>query len=122
MKFFQQSEYNQRFTLSNKESTGKIDSCCIRSYKRCYCLHRTTQKHLKIFSINLDNKVHKMLFVLGVCPGYLVLEENTIVQYKCTDYYNPKSEHGINGTTHILISTGELLIRFYQRKIVCCPC
>jgi len=48
------------------------------------------------FSINLDHKDHKMLFVPeGFAHGYLVLEKNTTVQYKCTDYYNPKSEYGI---------------------------
>ena len=26
---------------------------------------------------------------------YLVLKENTIVQYKCTNYYDPFSEYGI---------------------------
>ena len=37
-----------------------------------------------------------MLFVpKGFAHGYLVLKKNTIVQYKCTDYYNPKSEFGI---------------------------
>ena len=27
--------------------------------------------------------------------GYLVLKENTIVQYKCTNYYDPSSEYGV---------------------------
>ena len=50
----------------------------------------------KSFSIDLDNKNHKMLFIPeGFAHGYLVLKKNTIVQYKCTDYYNPKSEFGI---------------------------
>ena len=48
------------------------------------------------FSINLNSRNHKMLFVpSGFAHGYLVLEKNTIVQYKCTNYYNPKSEYGI---------------------------
>ena len=50
----------------------------------------------KSFSINLNDKNHKMLFVPeGFAHGYLVLEKNTIVQYKCTDFYNPNSEYGI---------------------------
>ena len=37
-----------------------------------------------------------MLFIPGgFAHGYLVLKKNTIVQYKCTDYYNPNSEYGI---------------------------
>ena len=48
------------------------------------------------FSVNLDHKNHKMLFIpVGFAHGYLVLKKNTIVQYKCTDYYNPNSEYGI---------------------------
>lgn len=48
------------------------------------------------FSINLDHKNHKMLFIPGgFAHGYLVLKKNTIVQYKCTNYYNPKLEYGI---------------------------
>lgn len=50
----------------------------------------------KSTSINLNDKNHEMLFVpKGFANGYLVLEKNTIIQYKCTDYYNPKSEYGI---------------------------
>lgn len=50
----------------------------------------------KSFSINLNDKNHKMLFVPeGFANGYLVLEKNTIIQYKCTNYYNPESEYGI---------------------------
>tara|TARA_B100000941_G_C28283932_1_gene438006 strand:+ start:105 stop:647 length:543 start_codon:yes stop_codon:yes gene_type:complete len=50
----------------------------------------------KSFSIILNDKNHKMLFVPeGFAHGYLVLEKNTIVHYKCTDFYNPNSEYGI---------------------------
>ena len=50
----------------------------------------------KSFSINLNDENHKMLFVPeGFAHGYLVLENNTIVHYKCTDFYNPNSEYGI---------------------------
>ena len=37
-----------------------------------------------------------MLFVPeGFAHGYLVLEEKTLVFYKCTNYYNPKKEYGV---------------------------
>ena len=50
----------------------------------------------KNFSVVLSAKNHRMLFVPeGFAHGYLVLEKNTIVHYKCTNYYDSKSEHGI---------------------------
>jgi dTDP-4-dehydrorhamnose 3,5-epimerase len=50
----------------------------------------------KSLSFNLDSENHHMLFVPeGFAHGYLVLEEKTLVMYKCTNYYNPKKEYGI---------------------------
>ena len=50
----------------------------------------------KSFAITLTSKNHKMLYVPeGFAHGYLVLVENTIVHYKCTNYYDSKSEYGI---------------------------
>tara|TARA_Y100000739_G_C20295234_1_gene322893 strand:- start:29 stop:580 length:552 start_codon:yes stop_codon:yes gene_type:complete len=50
----------------------------------------------KSIIINLDSKSHNMLFIPeGFAHGYIVKENNTIVQYKCTNYYDPKSEFGI---------------------------
>ena len=82
----------------------------------------------KIFSINLDNRNHKMLFVPGgFAHGYLVLEENTIVQYKCTDYYNPKSEHGIKwddpylninwGVTNPILSEKDSMLPLLKNQV-----
>ena len=48
------------------------------------------------FSVNLNHRNHRMLFIPdGFAHGYIVLEDNTIVQYKCSNYYDPKSEYGI---------------------------
>lgn len=50
----------------------------------------------KSFSINLSSDNHKMLYVPeGFAHGYLVLQKNTIIHYKCTNYYSPESEYGI---------------------------
>ena len=50
----------------------------------------------KSIAVELDSKSHNMLFIPeGFAHGYFVKENNTIVQYKCTNYYDPKSEFGI---------------------------
>ena len=50
----------------------------------------------KSIIINLDSKSHNMVFIPeGFAHGYLVTEKHTIVQYKCTNYYDPTSEFGI---------------------------
>ena len=50
----------------------------------------------KSIMINLDSAAHNMVYIPeGYAHGYLVLKEDTIVQYKCTNYYDPTSEYGI---------------------------
>ena len=53
----------------------------------------TFGKHIMI---KLDSDSHNMVYIpAGFAHGYSVLKNHTIVQYKCTEYYNPKTEHGI---------------------------
>ena len=50
----------------------------------------------KSLMIKIDGDSHNMIYIPeGFAHGYLVLEENTIIQYKCTNYYDPSSEYGI---------------------------
>ena len=50
----------------------------------------------KSIKIRLDSDLHNMAYIPeGFAHGYLVLEESTIIQYKCTNYYNPTSEFGV---------------------------
>ena len=50
----------------------------------------------KSFTATLSAENHKMLYVPeGFAHGYLVLEQNTIVHYKCTNYYHVDSEYGV---------------------------
>ena len=50
----------------------------------------------KSIKIRLDSDLHNMVYIPeGFAHGYLVLEERTIIQYKCTNYYDPTSEFGI---------------------------
>lgn len=53
----------------------------------------TYGKH-QMIELSATNK--KQFFVPeGFAHGFLTLEDNTIFQYKCSNYYNPKSELGI---------------------------
>ena len=50
----------------------------------------------KSIMINLNSASHNMIYIPeGFAHGYLVLEDNTIIQYKCTNYYDSSSEYGV---------------------------
>ncbi|MFO0725597.1 MAG: dTDP-4-dehydrorhamnose 3,5-epimerase [Myxococcota bacterium] len=50
----------------------------------------------KWVGVKLDATTRKQLFVpAGFAHGFLVLSERALVSYKCTEYYEPKSEGGI---------------------------
>lgn len=62
----------------------------------CVDLREGSLTYGKHFSIKLDDKEHKQLFVpRGFAHGFIVLEENTLFNYKCDNYYNKASEGGI---------------------------
>jgi len=47
----------------------------------------------KYVSTYLDGENKRQFFIpRGFAHGFLVLEDNTIFQYKCDNYYNPQSE------------------------------
>lgn len=50
----------------------------------------------KHFSMILDGESNKQLYIpRGFAHGFLVLENNTVFNYKCDNYYNKASEKGI---------------------------
>lgn len=50
----------------------------------------------KYFSIELSAENQKMLYIpVGMAHGFLSLEEDTQVFYKCSDFYHPEEEAGI---------------------------
>jgi dTDP-4-dehydrorhamnose 3,5-epimerase len=50
----------------------------------------------KVFSIELKGTNNKQLFVpRGFLHGFSVLENDTIVSYKCDNYYHPDAEDGV---------------------------
>jgi len=65
-----------------------------------YCvvadLRRKSNTYGKTFSVLLNDANKKQLFIpKGFANGYLSLEDNTVYQYKCSNYYNKESERGI---------------------------
>ncbi len=62
----------------------------------CVDLRKTSLTFGKHFSIILDDKENKQLFIpRGFAHGFLALEDDTILSYKCDNYYNKSSERGI---------------------------
>ena len=49
------------------------------------------------FCITLDDKKHVRFYIPpGFAHGFFVLSDIAIFQYKCTEYYHPEDEYGIN--------------------------
>ena len=62
----------------------------------CVDIRRESKTFGKSFSIILDDKENKQLFIpRGFAHGFLVLEPDTIFSYKCDNYYDKSSERGI---------------------------
>lgn len=62
----------------------------------CVDLRKNSKTFGQYFSIVLDDKKHKQLYIpRGFAHGFLALENNTIISYKCDNYYNKNSERGI---------------------------
>ena len=50
----------------------------------------------KYVTTELSGDNHRQMYIpKGFAHGYVVLEEDTIFQYKCDEYYHPESEGGI---------------------------
>jgi dTDP-4-dehydrorhamnose 3,5-epimerase len=50
----------------------------------------------KYVAVELSGENHRQLFIpKGFAHGYVVLEDDTVFQYKCDEFYHPASEGGI---------------------------
>jgi dTDP-4-dehydrorhamnose 3,5-epimerase len=59
-------------------------------------LRKQSKTFGKLFSIELKGTNNKQLFVpRGFLHVFLVLENDTIVSYKCDNYYHPDVKHGV---------------------------
>lgn len=67
-----------------------------RIYDVVLDLRKSSKTYGQTFGIELSGENKKMLFVpVGFAHGFACLEDDTIVQYKCSGYYNKESEGGI---------------------------
>ena len=84
---FQKGEYSQAKLISILR--GSILDIVVD-------LRKNSETFGKYFSIELNEKNKKMLFIpRSFAHGFLTLEDNTEIFYKCDNFYNPKSEIGI---------------------------
>ena len=59
-------------------------------------IRKGSKTYGKYYSAELSGENKKMLYIPdGFAHGFLTLEDNTIVQYKCSNVYNKESEGGI---------------------------
>lgn len=50
----------------------------------------------KYVAVELSGENHRQLFIpKGFAHGYVVLEDDTVFQYKCDEFYHPESEGGV---------------------------
>ena len=62
----------------------------------CVDIRPNTNTFGQYFSIILDSIDHKQLFIpRGFAHGFLVLEDDTVFNYKCDNYYSKNHESGL---------------------------
>jgi len=62
----------------------------------CVDIRKDSKTFGKYYSLILDDKEHKQLYIpRGFAHGFLVLENDTVFSYKCDNYYYKPSESGI---------------------------
>ncbi|MEG1518867.1 MAG: dTDP-4-dehydrorhamnose 3,5-epimerase [Cetobacterium sp.] len=83
--------------FQKKQSQGKL----VRVLKGAILdvvvdLRKNSKTFSKYYKVELSGKNRKMIFVpKGFAHGFLTLEDDTEVEYMCTDYYAPEHDSGI---------------------------
>tara|TARA_Y100001970_G_C14145751_1_gene809723 strand:- start:144 stop:683 length:540 start_codon:yes stop_codon:yes gene_type:complete len=97
------SENNYKYTLRgfhyqiNPHSEGKTMSCLQGAmYDIIVDLRPESKTYLQWISVELSSKNRLSLHIPPGCANsFLTLENDTLIQYYCSNYYNPKFEKGI---------------------------
>lgn len=83
--------------FQKKQSQGKL----VRVLKGAILdvvvdLRKNSKTFSKYYKVELSEKNRKMIFVpKGFAHGFLTLEDDTEVEYMCTDYYAPEYDSGV---------------------------
>ena len=84
---FQKEEYSQAKLISILK--GSVLDIVVD-------LRKDSETFGRYFAIEINEKSKRMLFIpKNFAHGFLTLEDDTEVFYKCDNFYNPKSESGI---------------------------
>ena len=84
---FQKQPYSQSKLI--RVTNGKILDILVD-------LRKKSKTFKKCISIVLKSRDYVLYVPQGIAHGFLSLENNTIVNYKCDNLYYPKSESGLN--------------------------
>ena len=62
----------------------------------CVDIRKDSETYGQYFSIILDDKKHQQIYIpKGFAHGFLVLEDDTILSYKCDNFYNKDFDTGV---------------------------
>ncbi len=84
---FQKSKFVQSKLI--RVSNGKILDIMLD-------LRKNSSTYKKYISIKIDQRNNILFIPKGIAHGFLSLTDNTILNYKCDNLYNPDFESGVN--------------------------
>jgi len=78
-------------------SQAKLVWCSKGSILDCVVdIRKNSRSYGSLYSYKLSNKNNIQIFIpIGFLHGFLTLEDNTEVNYKISQFYNPKFEHTV---------------------------
>tara|TARA_Y100001970_G_scaffold125315_1_gene155056 strand:- start:1402 stop:1959 length:558 start_codon:yes stop_codon:yes gene_type:complete len=84
---FQKSKFVQSKLI--RVSNGKILDIMLD-------LRKNSSTYKKYISVKMDQRNNILFIPKGIAHGFLSLTDNTILNYKCDNLYNPDFESGVN--------------------------
>lgn len=87
-------------------------------------LRKNSKTYKELFQIKINSKSNFLIFIpKGCAHGFLTRKKNTIINYKVSNFYNKKSDTGINykgiikmKNTRIFISNRDQKLKLFNEK------